>query len=80
MKTQSNEAMSRTSPVGLVVHTGTSAIKVAIGMRKLEHKDGLVSPEEKVRIVGVDAQGVIATFPAQMLEALVAIPASAVEW
>lgn len=69
MKTKLNETVSESAPNGFAVFTGTIANKGAIAIRKLEHIYGQLSTEDKLKIVGLDAQGVIATLPVPMVQA-----------
>jgi len=67
-KTKLNETVSNTAPMGFAVFTGTSANKAAIAVRKLEYIYDLLSPEDKLKILGLDAEGVVPVFPVPMPE------------
>lgn len=68
MKTKLNERVIGTAPNGFAVFLGTSANKGGIAIRNLEHIYGMLSPADKLKITGFDAQGVIATFPVPMVQ------------
>ena len=69
MKTRLNETVSEAAPNGSAVFPGTSRNKTALAIRKLEYLYGQVNSVDKLKIVALDAQGVVSTFPVPMLEA-----------
>ncbi len=68
MKTKIYESINETAPVGFALFTGSSGEKVEIAVRKLESVYGMLTPQQKLQMLGLDAEGVIPTFTVPMVD------------
>jgi len=68
MKQKIYETISETAPVGFAVFAGSGAGKTEITLRKLEDIHGMLTSEQKLQMLGLDAEGVIPSFIAQMID------------
>lgn len=68
MKTKIYEKVNETAPGSFAVFPSSSGNKVAIAVRKLEDAHGMLTPEQKLPMLGLDAEGVIPTFPVSMID------------
>ena len=58
MKTKIYESINETAPVGFALFTGSSGEKVEIAVRKHESVYGMLTPQQKLQMLGLDAEGV----------------------
>ena len=68
MKTKIYESVNETAPVGVAVFTGSSGEKAELGVRKLESAYDMLTPQQKLQMFGLDAEGVIPTFTVPMID------------
>ena len=68
MKTKIYESVNETAPVGFAVFAGSSGDNVEIAVRKLESVFGMLTPEQKLQMLGLDAEGVIPVFTVPMID------------
>jgi hypothetical protein len=68
MRTKIYESINETAPVGFALFTGSSGEKVEIAVRKLESVYGMLTPQQKLQMLGLDAEGVIPTFTVPMID------------
>jgi hypothetical protein len=68
MKTILCEPIDHVAPSGFAVFTGTSAHKIAIGLRKLERVHNLTDAADSLPIMAVDAAGITTSFHVPMTD------------
>lgn len=68
MKTKIYETVNETAPVGFAVFAGSSGDNAEIAVRKLESVFGMLTPQQKLQMLGLDAEGVIPVFTVPMID------------
>jgi hypothetical protein len=62
------ETINQTAPTGFAVFAGSGAGKAGIAVRELEYVYGMLTPEQKLQMLGIDVEGIIPSFIAQMID------------
>ncbi|MFC1675797.1 tubulin-like doman-containing protein [Planctomycetota bacterium] len=68
MKTKLYESITETASVGVALFTGSTGEKVEMAVRKLESVYGMLTPQQKLQMLGFDAEGVIPNFLVPMAD------------
>ena len=68
MKQKIYESVNETAPVGFAVFAGSNGNKAEIAVREIEDVYGMLTPEQKLQMLGLDAEGVIPSFIVQMID------------
>jgi hypothetical protein len=68
MEPMLHEHLNHVAPSGFAIFAGTSARKMAIAVRKIEHVYGLTSAETRLAILALDAEGITTSFRVPMVD------------
>jgi len=68
MKQKIYETAGETAPIGVAVFLGSSGDKAELAVRKIEDVYERLTPEQKLQMLGLDAEGVIPSFTVPMID------------